>query len=92
MAVPPLPITLSAGQIAVYGPGDSGIMPSGAVCPANFLFGTVYNIWAGGEVFVYGNDTVFWKADNTQVRLATAGGIFTILPARLATKDGAFDP
>ena len=82
-----LPIILSPGMIAVYGPGTSGIMPSGQVTPQNVLFGSVYHIWAGGETYVYGNDTVYWQENENIVRLATAGGTFTILPARLVTED-----
>lgn len=87
MATPTLPIILPAGFIAVYGQGTSGIMPSGAVTPANVLFGSVYNIWAGGQTYVYGGDVVYWQDDKNIVRLATAGGTFTLLPARLVTKD-----
>ena len=82
-----LPITLSAGTIAVYGNGDKGILPSGAVIGDDFSFGSVYNIWAGGATYVYGGDVVFWKDGSELVRLATSGGNYTVLPARLVTKD-----
>lgn len=88
-----LPIVLSAGEIAVYGPGDtSGTMPSGSVIPSSFVFGTVYNIWAGGETYVYGGDVVMWKKGSEVVQLATVGGTYTILPARLVTQDSMVIP
>ena len=75
-------------MIAVYGPGDNaGITPAGAVVPDSFLFGTVYNIWAGGETYIYGGDLVMWKKGDEVVRLATTGGDYTVLPARLVTVD-----
>lgn len=86
-----LPITLPAGMIAVYGTGDTGMMPSGATIPTDYRFGSVYNIWAGGQTYVYGGDTVYWKESDTNVRLATAGGTFTLVPARLVTIDGIPD-
>lgn len=90
--MPTLPITLKAGTIAVYGIGDNADdgnarPPSGQLVPSNFLFGTVYNIWAGGETYVYGGNCVIWEQGTELVKLATAGGRYTILPARLVTKD-----
>lgn len=85
--MPTLPIILRAGMIAVYGIGDSGAMPSGAIVQSNFRFGTIYNIWDGGATYIYGGDVVMWKDGNEYTRLATTEGTYTILPARLATKD-----
>lgn len=82
-----LPIILPVGTIAVYGIGQSGTMPSGGVVANDFRFGTVYNIWDGGATYIYGGNVVMWKDGNEYTRLATAGGTFTILPARLVTKD-----
>lgn len=82
-----LPIVLKAGTIAVYGPGSIGTMPSGAVLEPRYRFGTVYNIWAGGETYVYGGNVVYWEEGKQQARLATTGGNYTILPARLVTVD-----
>ena len=90
--MPTLPIILPAGMIAVYGTGTKGVTPAGATLPDNFVFGSIYNVWAGGETYVYGGDTVYWKDDNTVVRLATAGGTYTILPAKLATVDNYIAP
>lgn len=85
--MPTLPIVLSEGQIAVYGIGTAGLTPAGATLPENYRYGSVYNIWAGGETYVYGGNVVYWEEGTENVRLATSGGIYTILPARLVTKD-----
>lgn len=85
--MPTLPIILPTGYIAVYGIGNIGAMPSGAVIQENYRFGTIYNIWDGGAAYIYGQDVVFWKNGDEQTRLATAGGTYTILPARLVTID-----
>lgn len=91
--MPTLPVILVSGTLAVYGSGDiSGTMPSGAVVPPSFVFGTVYNIWAGGETYIYGGNTVMWKKGSEVVQLATVGGTYTILPARLVTQDSMVIP
>lgn len=85
--MPTLPIVLASGTIAVYGIGTAGTTPAGATLPENYRYGSVYNIWSGGETYVYGGNVVYWEEGTENVRLATAGGIYTILPARLVTKD-----
>ena len=86
--MPTLPIILSPGMVAIYGIGDfQKPMPSGAILETGYRFGTIYNIWDGGATYIYGGDVVFWKDGDEQTRLATAGGIYTILPARLVTQD-----
>jgi len=87
-----LPIILPAGFVAIYGIGDSGAMPSGAIVQEDFRYGTIYHIWDGGATYIYGGDVVYWKDGNENTRLATTGGTFTILPARLATKDIPLPP
>lgn len=82
-----LPIILPSGTIAVYGVGQSGAMPSGVIVETTWRFGTIYNIWDGGATFVYGGDVVMWKDGNEYTRLATTEGTWTIIPARLVTKD-----
>lgn len=81
-----IPIVLPAGMISVYGWGYehsiSGIVPDNI----NFKFGTVYQIWDGGATYVYGGDEVMWEEGTEQCKLAYGGKPFTILPARLATK------
>lgn len=90
--MPTLPIILPAGMIAVYGIGQKGATPAGATLPNNFVFASVYNVWAGGETYVYRGDVVSWEDNATYVRLATAGGTYTILPAKLATVDNYIAP
>ena len=84
-----LPVVLSNGTVAVYGAGVSGVpMPSGAVIEPNYRFGTVYNIWDGGEPYIYGGDVVSWKEGDQITRIATSNNLtYTILPARLVTID-----
>ena len=81
-----LPIVLPVGVVLVYGWGydnsQSGIVPF----TQHYKFGNVYQIWNGGEVFVYGGDEVMWK-DGTEICKLTYGGRpYTELPARLVTK------
>lgn len=82
------PFVLPPGMVAVYGPGVWMPTPSGLTLPQDYRVGTVYNIWDGGATYVYGGDTVFWKEGSTEVRVASFGGTtYTIVPARLVTKD-----
>ena len=90
--MPTLPISLPAGIVAIYGIGVTGRTPSGMLIEENFRYGTVYNFWDGGASYVYGNDVVVWEDSNSTVRLATAGGTYTIVPARLVTKDSYVAP
>lgn len=84
-----LPFILSPGYIAVYGPGEWMTTPSGLTLPDNYRVGTVYDIWDGGAIYVYGGDAVYWKEDNTQIRVVSNEGItYSVMPARLVTKDG----
>lgn len=93
---PALPTALSFGQIAVYGTGVQGATPqtatpNGIVLEPNYRYGTVYHVWAGGEPYVYGGDVVYWKDGDQIGRLVTQQNItFTILPARLVTRDNLY--
>lgn len=87
-----IPIILPAGMIAVYGDGTisdaTNRMPSGALLPPNYRFGTVYNIWDGGATYVYGGDVVYWKDGVEQARIVTNDNLtYTLLAARLVTTD-----
>ena len=82
-----LPIILPSGYVAVYGIGGSGAMPSGAIVQSEFRFGTIYNIWDGGATYIYGGDVVMWKDGSELTRIATTTAVYTVLPARLVTKD-----
>jgi len=88
-----LPIVLPFGTVAVYGDGVQGstpqtAMPSGAIIPPNYRYGTVYNIWAGGEAYVYGGDIVYWKEGDQIARVVTSNNLtYSIVPAKLVTID-----
>lgn len=81
-----IPIVLPAGSILIYGWGyeqsSNGIVPNNTI----FKFGSVYQIWDGGAVFVYGGDEVMWKDGSETCKLAFDGKPFTQIPCRLVTK------
>ena len=93
-----LPIILPSGIVAVYGAGVQAsnpdtAMPSGVILPSDFRYGTVYNIWDGGATYIYGGDVIYWKEDNTVVRIVTENNLtYSLVPARLATKDTPLPP
>lgn len=83
-----IPITLSVGQIAIYGMGTA-VSPSGiANTTANGVikWGTVSQVWPGGETYIYGNDNVMFNENDVVCRLSYNDYPYTIVPARLATK------
>ena len=84
-----LPLILPMGFIAVYGTGTT-ISASGVsnTTPDGILrWGNIYNVWAGGETYIYGGDNVMFKETDVTVRLASGSAVYTILPARLVTKE-----
>lgn len=84
-----LPITLASGYVAIYGTGTtqspSGIANTSA--DGNIRWGEVYQVWSGGDAYVYGGDIV--QFDNRQVtsRLLYNDYTYTVVPARLVTKN-----
>jgi hypothetical protein len=85
--MPALPIILPSGTIAVYGMGTT-LSPSGIsnINPDGQLrWGSVYQVWSGGETFVYGGDNVMFREEDIICRLAYGNIPYTIVPARLAT-------
>lgn len=76
-------------MLAVYGEGKWQITPSGLTLPADYRVGTVYNIWDGGAPYIYGNDVVYWKEGDQNVRVVTGtdNNTYTLIPARLVTVD-----
>ena len=83
-----LPIILSTGQIAIYGSGalvsSNGII----VNPFNeYKYGSVYHIWAGGETYIYGFDSVAFRERDVVNRINYGDDTFTIVPARLVTRE-----
>ena len=83
-----LPTILSNGVIAIYGIGiyvsDSGVVVS---ADSDFRFGSVNKVYDGGAVFVYGGDTVMFKESEVITRLIYNDYPYTLIPARLVTKD-----
>lgn len=79
-----LPIILPSGVIAVYGDGvpQSG---TGIIATEQFLFGVVDKVWDGGEVYVYGGDTIMFNQKDIIDRLVYGNAHYTLLPARLVT-------
>lgn len=83
-----LPISLATGHVLIYGLGSpnspSGI--SGVDADAPLRWGSVYQVWAGGETYIYGGDNVMFNENDVVCRLAYNGIPYTEVPARLATK------
>lgn len=79
-----LPIILPSGTVLVYGLGISSYNSVQAADP-RVVFGSIYQVWAGGDPFYSANDYIMFDA-----RLATVviyGNYpYTQVDARLATK------
>lgn len=89
-----LPIVLPIGMIAVYGDGrpapeNTFATPSGIILEPDMRMGTVYNIWAGGQTYIYGGDVVVWRDGQQHARVVTQTSnlTYTLLSARLVTVD-----
>lgn len=83
-----VPINLPIGYVLVYGMG-TGVSSSGIQLPTEqspLRFGTIYQIWDGGAPFIYGNDNVMFD-NNDGVRLVFSNIPYTMIPARLVTKE-----
>lgn len=79
---------LQAGQIAIYGTG-SNTSPSGIqniTEDGSLRWGNVYQIWPGGGTYIYGGDNVMFNNNDVVCRLSYNNIPYTIVPARLATK------
>lgn len=83
-----IPVILPNGVILVYGWGNKRDGSEGLVTPTSqeFVFGSVYQVWDGGAVFIYGGDQVMWKQGDEQCQLAYGGNPYTQIEARLVTK------
>lgn len=85
--MPVLPINLPSGVIAVYGAGSitsqSGIISE----TEQWKYASVYQIWDGGQAFVYGGDMIMFKENMVLDRLVYEDSTYTLLPARLVTKE-----
>jgi hypothetical protein len=82
-----LPISLPAGHVLVYGMGTT-VSPSGVEntsASGGLRWGNIYQIWDGGETYVYGGDNIMFKETDVVCRLAYGGIPYTLVPARLAT-------
>lgn len=82
-----LPITLTAGMIAVYGPGVLNQTANGAIIPDGYRSGIVDKVWDGGEFYVYGGDSIIWKDGSEFCKVVTNGVTYTLLEkAQIATE------
>lgn len=81
-----LPLILPEGVIAVYGRGTTS-SSSGVIATEGVLFGTVDKVWDGGEIFVYAGDSVMFNEKSIIGRVNYTSGTYTLVPARLATKE-----
>jgi hypothetical protein len=84
----PLPFNLPVGMVAVYGAGYNDTSPFGITMPSNFKYGTVYHIWSGGTAYMATNDIIMFREEDVRDRvvIASNNNTYTIVPARLATK------
>lgn len=84
-----LPITLATGQVAIYGTGTT-VSPNGLSninADGILRWGSIYQVWPGGETYIYGNDNVMFNEKDVVCRIVSSANIpYTIIPARLATK------
>lgn len=81
------PLILRVGEVSVYGDGFTTPTPQGIVNPAGTLWGSIYNVWDGGSTYVYTGDTISFREGDVICRLAIGTAHYTIVPARLATKE-----
>lgn len=82
-----LPVILPVGVVAVYGNGFDTPTPQNIINPPGTLWGSIYDLWDGGRTYMYIGDTVTFKESNIIARLAIGSGHYTIVPARLVTKE-----
>ena len=83
-----VPITLPNGYALIYGQLTES--PSGLVVDnTNFRFGSIYQIYDGGAVFVYGGDQVMYNINDVEARMAyppTEFLNYSLIQVRLVTK------
>lgn len=80
-----VPITLPSGYVLIYGryyPSNGGVYPDND----KWRFGTIYQVWDGGQVFVYGGDEVMFNTEAVLVTLNYNNNPYQMIPARLVTK------
>lgn len=88
-----LPIALPQGYVLIYGEGTqtgiSGIVPNNS----NIRFGEIYQVWAGGQTFVYEGTSVMFEEKNVLCRLAWNNWPYTMIEgAKLAGTEEAPPP
>lgn len=83
-----LPINLPSGVAAVYGMGTM-VSSVGLTQPepnSPLRFGSIYQIYDGGQVFVYGGDEVMFDEKDVICRVVSENIPYTLVPVRLVTK------
>ena len=76
------------GIVAIYGMGTT-VSTAGIELldqQSRVRFGSIYQIYSGGAVFVYGGDNVMFSNDDVYCRVSYDGIPYTLIPARLVTK------
>lgn len=83
-----VPVKLGYGQVLIYGSGlATGVMGLQAETDL-FRFGTIYQIYDGGEVFFRVGDSVMFKTDQIETRLDYQNYYYTLIDqARLAVAE-----
>ncbi len=84
-----LPIALPNGIIAIYGQGTKTSLTGIIITDeqSSTRFGIVSQVYSGGEVFIYGGDSVMFKDEDVYDRIVYNDYPYTLVPARLATKE-----
>lgn len=80
-----LPFTLPQGKLSIYGLGVnnlSGLRPN----MPNIVFGTVNDVWAGGETYFYPGDWVLFDKSRADMVLYYGNDPYTIINANDAFK------
>jgi hypothetical protein len=81
------PLSLQVGMAAIYGIGYEGITAQGVKPPAGFKIGSIYQIWDGGENYIYSGQAIFKEGDQ-YCRIVTSNNLtYTIIEyAKLAVE------
>lgn len=73
-----VPIVLPDGVVLIYKIGNV-VSPSGMRTELDFKFASIYQVWAGGETFVYGGETVLYNSKDSVCRLSWDGDYYTMI-------------
>lgn len=82
-----IPVILPTGTILVYGRGIEQSASGLVVEDTSIKFANVYQVWQGGEVFVYAGDNVMFGPNDVICTLAQNNIPYTMLKFSGVTKE-----